>query len=170
MAEGAYTATLSTEGLTDVAGNPMAAESELGFQALPGDASGDGVVNDDDLSLVLANWSAGPMGDLTGEGVVNDDDLSILLANWNHAAGGESASASVSAAQQPAIAEPQAPDDSPAVASLALRPVFSTPAAPTAPALAALPTTRPASRSAAKASVPDETVDLLELTALRLAV
>jgi len=155
LTEGAYTATLSTAGLTDVAGNPMAAENELGFQAMPGDASGDGVVNDDDLSLVLANWSAGPVGDLTGDGVVNDDDLSILLANWSHAAGsGADGSASASAAQQPAIAETQPSSDSPAVAPVALRPLSSAPAAATAAPRPAPAITRPISLSRVVAEKP----------------
>ena len=57
----------------------------------PGDADDDGDVDDDDLSLLLANWGS----DVTGEGdggcskgefndtaPVDDDDLSLLLANW----------------------------------------------------------------------------------------
>ena len=59
--------------------------------AMPGDANLDGVVNDADLSLLLAHWDQ----DVTGEpdggwgkgefdavAPVQDSDLSLLLANW----------------------------------------------------------------------------------------
>ena len=53
------------------------------------DVTGDGMVDDNDLSIVLANWT-GPLGtgkthetgDIDGSGGVSDADLSILLANW----------------------------------------------------------------------------------------
>ena len=44
-----------------------------------------GCVDDDDLSLLLANWNVGTTwgtGDLNASGNVDDDDLSLLLANW----------------------------------------------------------------------------------------
>ena len=56
-----------------------------------GDADRDGDVDDDDMSLLLANWGADVSGDpdagwgsgeFTGQPPVDDDDLSILLANW----------------------------------------------------------------------------------------
>ena len=54
-----------------------------------GDANLDGAVDDDDLSLLLANWT-GPggtgktwaTGDFDNNGAVSDADLSFLLANW----------------------------------------------------------------------------------------
>ena len=50
-----------------------------------GDCDVDGFVDDDDLSLLLANWNtdagwAG--GDFSNNGQVSDADLSCLLANW----------------------------------------------------------------------------------------
>ncbi len=51
----------------------------------PGDANGDGFVDDDDLSLLLANWrlvADWGHGEFSGTPPVNDDDLSLLLANW----------------------------------------------------------------------------------------
>ena len=50
-----------------------------------GDATVDGRVDDDDLSVLLSRWGtetdwAG--GEFTGDGLVNDDDLSVLLVNW----------------------------------------------------------------------------------------
>ncbi len=50
-----------------------------------GDVNLSGLVDDDDLSLLLANWNIGDewgKGDLNENGTVNDDDLSLLLANW----------------------------------------------------------------------------------------
>ncbi len=52
---------------------------------LPGDATLDGEVDDDDLSIVLANWWSDPgwsFGDFTADNWVDDDDLSSVLANW----------------------------------------------------------------------------------------
>ena len=49
----------------------------------PGDADGDGLVNFDDLNLVLANWnSAGPEGDADHSGFVDFDDLNLVLTAW----------------------------------------------------------------------------------------
>ena len=57
----------------------------------PGDANLDGVVNDADLSLLLANWQQDATGDPDGgwgrgefnaTAPVEDADLSILLSNW----------------------------------------------------------------------------------------
>ncbi len=50
-----------------------------------GDVDLSGLVDDNDLSLLLANWSIGDEwgeGDLNDDGTVDDDDLSLLLANW----------------------------------------------------------------------------------------
>ena len=53
---------------------------------MPGDADGDGRVDDYDLSLLLCHWGRPYVdwskGDFNGNGTVNDDDLSLLLANW----------------------------------------------------------------------------------------
>ncbi len=54
-----------------------------------GDANLNGYVDDDDLSLLLANWLIGRkwrVGNFIDNDpsnvTVNDDDLSLLLANW----------------------------------------------------------------------------------------
>ena len=61
---------------------------------LVGDANGNGSVDDDDLSLLLANWGADVTGEadggwgkgeFSGAAPVSDDDLSLLLANWTGA-------------------------------------------------------------------------------------
>lgn len=55
----------------------------------PGDINGNGVVNDDDATVMFANWGPVPGGvtttafDLNHNGVVNDDDATILFANWS---------------------------------------------------------------------------------------
>ena len=53
--------------------------------AVPGDANLDTLVDDDDLSLLLANWGMDAEwggGNFNADHVVNDDDLSYILANW----------------------------------------------------------------------------------------
>jgi hypothetical protein len=50
---------------------------------IPGDINADGVVNVEDLLLLLAAWgNPGGPEDVNGDGVVNVEDLLILLANW----------------------------------------------------------------------------------------
>jgi len=47
------------------------------------DLNGDGVVNGDDLGLLLAAWGpGGGPADLNQDGAVNGDDLGILLGSW----------------------------------------------------------------------------------------
>ena len=57
-----------------------------GTSPLPGDADLSGCVDDDDLSIVLANWAAEDAtwasGEFDGDGCVEDDDLCLVLANW----------------------------------------------------------------------------------------
>ena len=51
------------------------------------DGNCDGVVDDDDLSILLSHWGQCGVtwreGDLSGNGCVDDDDLSELLASWD---------------------------------------------------------------------------------------
>ena len=52
----------------------------------PGDVNGNGRVDGDDLSLLLANWGATTdweHGEFSGAPPVSDADLSVILANWN---------------------------------------------------------------------------------------
>ncbi|MCA9291158.1 MAG: hypothetical protein KDA25_08515, partial [Phycisphaerales bacterium] len=53
--------------------------------ALPGDLTGDGIVNAADLAQLLASWGAcaGCPADLDGDGVVGPSDLAFLLSNWS---------------------------------------------------------------------------------------
>ncbi len=59
---------------------------EFEAPSLMGDVNLDGFVDDDDMSLLLANWGTGNewgLGDFNSDNTVDDDDLSLLLANWN---------------------------------------------------------------------------------------
>lgn len=50
-----------------------------------GDASVDGAVDDDDLSLLLSNWGLNvgwTQGNFNGDSTIDSDDLSYLLSNW----------------------------------------------------------------------------------------
>ena len=64
-----------------------------GFPApseIPGDANGDGSVNDTDAEALAMNWGTGSatwsMGDFNGDGLVGPADASILAANWDYGA------------------------------------------------------------------------------------
>jgi len=48
----------------------------------PEDINGDGVVNTEDLLILLGNWGNGGDGDIDDNGVVNTADLLLLLAAW----------------------------------------------------------------------------------------
>jgi hypothetical protein len=72
----------------DADGNGVASGFEPGD---PGDANGDGVVNDVDASILGAHWLAGgatwAMGDFNADGYVNDKDAAIMAAHWGPVAG-----------------------------------------------------------------------------------
>lgn len=49
----------------------------------PMDASGNGIVDFQDITIILSNWgSAGPFGDVNASGAVNFADLAAILSNW----------------------------------------------------------------------------------------
>jgi len=51
--------------------------------SIPGDLNGDGVVDGEDLGLLLNLWGTNDASaDLDGNGIVDGADLGILLANW----------------------------------------------------------------------------------------
>ncbi|MCA9291332.1 MAG: hypothetical protein KDA25_09390, partial [Phycisphaerales bacterium] len=56
--------------------------------ACPGDVNEDGIVDAQDLAMVLAQWdSTGPVGtggDANLDGLVDAQDLAVVLATWNH--------------------------------------------------------------------------------------
>jgi len=59
---------------------------------IPGDVNLDGVVDDNDLGIMLSNWWEmdldWSMGDFTGDGLLGDSDLNVLLSNWTRLPGG----------------------------------------------------------------------------------
>jgi hypothetical protein len=65
-----------------------------GSSILLGDANDDGVVDDEDASIVGANWMAAGVGfgggDFNEDGVVNDKDAAIMAAHWGETAPGAS--------------------------------------------------------------------------------
>lgn len=51
---------------------------------IPGDLSGDGLVDSVDLNLLLSAWGCDNCDeDITGDGTVDANDLNIVLSNWN---------------------------------------------------------------------------------------
>jgi VCBS repeat-containing protein len=58
---------------------------------VPGDATGDGLVNQADAAVLATHWGHGgetwSTGDFNGDGVVGPADASILAANWGASAG-----------------------------------------------------------------------------------
>lgn len=71
-------------------GLASAARLELSVQAgVPGDVTGDGIVNVQDLLILLGQWGSCPapcppscQGDLNGDCQVDVNDLLIMLSNW----------------------------------------------------------------------------------------
>ena len=66
--------------------NYALALSEVIVPGIPGDVQGDGVVDDSDLSYLLAYWGhvgvTWSEGNFNNDDIVDDADLSILLSNW----------------------------------------------------------------------------------------
>jgi formylglycine-generating enzyme required for sulfatase activity len=56
----------------------------LGQEGCAADADGDGVVNGNDLAIVLGSWGpcVGCPGDLNANGLVNGEDLAVALTRW----------------------------------------------------------------------------------------
>jgi len=63
---------------------------------IPGDATRDGMVNEDDARRLAANWGSTSatwdMGDFDEDGTVGPADAAILAGNWSSSAGGAEAS------------------------------------------------------------------------------
>jgi hypothetical protein len=86
LPNGEYTATIVASGITDKAGNPVAANSVLDFFYQAGDADHDADVDVNDLGILASNWQQSPRitseGDFTYDGTVDVADLGILASNW----------------------------------------------------------------------------------------
>ena len=64
--------------------SPSTAQGQV---SCSGDVNGDGVVNGNDLAIVLSSWGPCPgtvscAGDINGDGMVNANDLAIVLSSW----------------------------------------------------------------------------------------
>jgi hypothetical protein len=86
-AHGNYRASITQGGVTDAAGNVMAAAPALDFFILTGDLNRDRVVDGRDFASLAANFgkTAGAtyeQGDVNGDGAVNGSDFSLLAANF----------------------------------------------------------------------------------------
>lgn len=66
---------------------------------IPGDATGDGIVDELDAARLAANWGLGDatwaMGDFDGDDFVSAADAAILAANWGQGSTGAAAAASL---------------------------------------------------------------------------
>ncbi len=88
LPDGDYTATINAAGVTDKAGNQLAANSVLNFFYMAGDADHDADVDVNDLGILATNWQQTPritsQGDSTYDGTVDVADLGILATNWQN--------------------------------------------------------------------------------------
>jgi uncharacterized delta-60 repeat protein len=81
-----YSARAIAAGITNGTGQPLAADEELPFFFLAGDANRDRVVDVSDLGILATNWQQSPrtfsQADFSYDGVVDVTDLGILATNW----------------------------------------------------------------------------------------
>lgn len=108
--DGDYTLLLKAGTIVGNSGNPMAADHQLAFFSLAGDANRDRRVDIDDFSTLASRFnSAGTFieGDVNYSGTVDIDDFAILAARFNQALpGGASVNRAASAEADPVIAPP----------------------------------------------------------------
>jgi hypothetical protein len=92
LPDGDYRATLAGEGVTDDAGNALAADATLDFWHLAGDANRDRQVDFADLTRLAQNYDgtgkAYADGDFTGDGTVDFSDLVVLAQRYDTGLGG----------------------------------------------------------------------------------
>jgi hypothetical protein len=81
-----YKGTLTAQGLTDAAGNPMAVDYKFNFFYLPGDANGDKSVGPGDFNLLASSFGktgqTWATGDFNGDGAVGPGDFNLLASNF----------------------------------------------------------------------------------------
>jgi hypothetical protein len=94
LADGRYRATLFSNGVTDLAGNPLLvsvpdADHVMPFIFLTGDANNDGTVNLADFNTLAANFGQSPrdftQGDFNYDGTVNLTDFNLLASRFGTA-------------------------------------------------------------------------------------
>jgi len=73
---------------TGIDGGGLMSTDEIQINVTPRDTfpspdiNDDGVVDGNDLSVLLGHWSGFGLGDLNLDGIVDGNDLSILLGSW----------------------------------------------------------------------------------------
>jgi uncharacterized delta-60 repeat protein len=86
LPDGNYTARAIAAGISNSTGQPLAADSELSFFFLRGDANHDRQVDVADLGILATNWQQSPrtfsQADFDYTGTVDVNDLGILASNW----------------------------------------------------------------------------------------
>ena len=87
LPDGAYVATISAAGISDVAGNHSASDIVFGFTFLNGDADHDGVVNALDFNVLATNYGRSPatfaQGDFNYDGRVDSRDFGALASGFS---------------------------------------------------------------------------------------
>ena len=95
LPDGTYTARAIAAGITNAAGQPMAADHVLEFFFLNGDANRDGRVNLADFNILASNFGGTnrtfSQGDFTYDGNVNLQDFNILASRFGTSVGPETA-------------------------------------------------------------------------------
>jgi len=78
-----------------------------GSALVPGDATGDGIVDARDAAVMAANWGLGDavwaMGDFDGDDVVGPGDATILAANWGYGLGESAAPPPLTPVPEPSV-------------------------------------------------------------------
>jgi hypothetical protein len=87
LANANYRAVLAGAGVSDAAGNVMAANHSIDFFALAGDVNRDRAVNGTDFAILAGNFGKSlgmtyATGDLNGDGSVNGSDFATLAGNF----------------------------------------------------------------------------------------
>jgi hypothetical protein len=89
LPDGNYTVTVNAAGVTDAAGNALAANHATDFFFLMADADHNGVVNLNDFNILAANFGQSPrdftQGDFDYSGNVNLSDFNILAGRFGTA-------------------------------------------------------------------------------------
>lgn len=91
LPDGNYRATLLASGITDPAGNALAADHAFDFFFLMGDADRSGQVNSDDFNILAVNFGLAGRnfghGDFNYDTTVNSDDFNILAGKFGSTLG-----------------------------------------------------------------------------------
>jgi hypothetical protein len=83
LERGAYVVTVVREATAASALSFLAVAGIVDLRTVLGDLNGDGVVNGDDLGILLGAWGPGDgPADLNRDGTVDGNDLGIQLGAW----------------------------------------------------------------------------------------